>query len=802
MNKLFSLFYNLLNPIWRLLQFIWRYLKKPLQIFTSFLQIIALLFPAVFFLLASWLCFWKLSQGKDVVIDMLEKKYMGGIILLAVLFFSLVCWYSSRILIYRKDNLFQQNEKLSFHLPRLIGYLGFSVVWIALLKLPSDAYLSFTLPKYFDWVLLLVSFGLYFVLNFFFKALMGTRLNVARNLDEDTPEQLAQKETKEKSVFAKIYLMCGCFVAFVLIINSFSCGTVINAWLFFISVIILQIVFLFIVIIRRGRMPLKNEAKDVVEMPLHYQSIKEWQQAEAKNGNIFTIGIWERILYNANIPEKEKWFFVWYNVITALSLIVYFASIVSYGFSVMLGSFATVLISFGVLVGFFSLITFASVVLKINFHMAIWVLIFIIGKFFESHWVNLSNYKNKNEQPFAARPTLYNYFDNWAAKRKTEIEKDSSYPVFFVLADGGASRSGYWTASVLSKLEDTTNGKFSQHLFCLSGASGGSVGNGTFLALLKYKNQLANSGQNNTNAAQGFLSSDFLTYTLARMLGPDFFRPMIPLPFINDRAAALENAMEQGRPSFLYGKFNNTTAVSNLIPFANGNENLPIICINATRMQDGAPSVISTIAIDSSSFGQRIDILQTLKPGEDMKLSTAVVMGARFPYLSPAGRIGNSYYVDGGYFDNSGAGIVNEMLISLKEYIGKNAIEKPYLNKLKFYVIHAQNGFNDTTKLKKVHPVVNDLAAPLLTLVGAYGTQTSVNDWRLIKYMEGIYQNKMDTGYIPVNLYSTLKNAKKSNEGFPMNWVISNYYINKMNTQLNNVDMQNLIAWINKKLKQ
>ena len=56
------------------------------------------------------------------------------------------------------------------------------------------------------------------------------------------------------------------------------------------------------------------------------------------------------------------------------------------------------------------------------------------------------------------------------------IAAKSEYPVFFVLADGGASRSGYWVASVLGMLHDSTNGKFDDHLFALSGASGGKRG--------------------------------------------------------------------------------------------------------------------------------------------------------------------------------------------------------------------------------------------------------------------------------------------------------------------------------------
>jgi hypothetical protein len=89
----------------------------------------------------------------------------------------------------------------------------------------------------------------------------------------------------------------------------------------------------------------------------------------------------------------------------------------------------------------------------------------------------------------------------------------------------------------------------------------------------------------------------------------------------------------------------------------------------------------------------------------------------------------------------------------------------------------------------------------VLTLVGAYGTQTSVNDWRLVKYMESVYQNTKDTGYKEVNLYSPLTDSTKNTEEFPMNWMISKYYIKKMNLQLNNVDMQQLVRWMYKRLQ-
>ncbi len=798
MTKFFRFCWNLLNPLWHCFKFIWHKIKKPLYFLTALLRTLLYLFPATIFLIATWAIFWQLSQGKDVLIDMLEKKNAGGIILLALLFYTLVSWFSSRILIYRKPELYYFNKRVGYHAPRIIGFLGFSLIWIALLTLPKDAYLNVHISNKLSYALLLASSISYYFLNKKIKKFRDKKLHIYRNLNEDSQNELEQKEAIEKNKFKNIFILIGCFSSGILVLNTI----ITNAWLLFCSIIILQHVYLFIIIIRRGRVNFINDKEEILKMPLDYSQIEEWQKAESEKGNVFTIGVWERILYNANIPQKEKWFFITYNIITAISIIFFLTNIFNYRFSVASGSFTTTLISFGVLVGFFSLVSFSSVILKVNLHAVLWILIFLVGSVFEPHFAKLIELPSseKDKIVFKDRPSLFKYFDKWTDSRKAAIEKDSSYAVFFVLSDGGASRSGYWTASVLSKLEDTTNGNFSKHLFCLSGASGGSVGNGTFLALLKNKALLTENRKSFTQGAQEYLRSDFLSYTLARTLGPDFFRPIIPLPFINDRAAALENAMEQGnKNAFLYGKFK--AEVSSLIPFTANNQNLPIVFINTTRMQDGRPAVISTMQLDSGIFNKRIDILAELKPGLDMKLSTAVVMGARFPYLSPAGRIEKSYYVDGGYFDNSGAGIVNEMIIALKDYIKNKTSTKPWLSKIKFYVIHAQNGFTAEEGIEKIHPVINDLAAPVLTLIGAYGTQTSVNDWRLIKYLESIYQNPKDTGYMPVNLYSPLSVNKKNKEEFPMNWVISNYYINKMNDQLNNVDMQNLINWIQKKLQ-
>jgi predicted acylesterase/phospholipase RssA len=753
---------------------------------SAFLRVSWLIFPGFLFLFAAWAIFWKLLQGHDVIQGMLEKRWIAGIVLLAVVFWAMVIWYTGRILIYRKDYSHADNlneiKIISLHLPRLMGYLGFSIVWIALLRLPDDDYLYLQISNGACWALLGLSIVMYPFLVRLFKSLSKKILSVPGNVDQSALVMNKRYRT--------VYIISVLVLFTLIIINTF----ITSSWLFFISLIILQLLFLFDVIIRRGR---EDNAGIISVMPKDYASIAEWQEKVNPKKKNSDFGIWEHIAYRANLPWEEKRFFISFNIIALLSIIVYIITIFYYPFSVRLGSFATVLISFGVLIGFFSFISFASVATGVNFHVVAWIIVWIFGSIFEPHWATI---KKNPYADFKHRPDLNTYFNKWLDKRHAEFDTtgNTPYPVFFVLADGGASRSGYWTAGVLGKLEDVEGSWFSHHLFCLSGASGGSVGNGTFLALLKYREELKKANQSFTKGAGDYLQSDFLTYTLARMLGPDFFRPIFPLPDIADRASALENAMDNGETSFLQGKMK--TGISEMIPFEKDNDSLPIICINTTRMQDGTPSVISTLKLDENNFGRRIDILERLQPGEDLKLSTSVVMGARFPYLSPAGRIDSSYYVDGGYFDNSGAGIVNEMIIALNDYCRNpdSLKTRPWLKNLKFYIIHAQNGFSGGAVVTKVNSIVNDLAAPILTLAGSYGTQTSVNDWRLKKYMQGLYHGT-DSGYHIVNLYS----GGGYKEEFPMNWVISRYYINRMNQKLEtNPQLLSLINWINSSFKK
>jgi hypothetical protein len=723
------------------------FIKKKLQQLAILLELGWVFFPGILFILLSTIVFTQLLQGKDVIALVLESKYRGYFFLTGLLFWSGVTWYTARLIAYNHDSLFHKATNSLYHAPRFMGFLCFTVLIYAFLVLPqvriSDGLIV---------LVLIADLVTYFIFHWIFERI------------KDRQEEKSLDHYRAISVI-------------ILMVLFLFAGYLNMATVYLLCLPIMQLGFLFLVIIRRKMMETsiaeKNEtgSKSEVKPDNFLYKALNW---------ILTDDQGNRSAERSKLILKGEWkIFMWFNVYTVLALSIYFLSIFNLSFSRFLSPFPFALLAFGILLGFGNLVALFSTKLKINFHFIFFMLVFLVGLISEPHYVRIRKIPVEQGEAFDKRNDLHAFFNMWTSARKQEISDSAKafFPVFFALADGGASRSGYWTASVLSKIEDQTNGKFSHHLFCLSGASGGSVGNAAFFTSLYDKINIGDD-QPHLQNCQSYLKNDFLTYTIARMLGPDFFKPLFPFDFIYDRAAALEMSLESVSNNSKISKLM-SSPISRYMINDQQNNQLPILCINTTSMQDGRPGVVSNIKMDNSIFGRRLDVLDSLRIGEDVNLSSMVILGARFPYISPAGRIRNNYFVDGGYFDNSGAGVVHEMIIELQRMI-TDSLKKDtahYLRKLRFFVLHTTNSPLEEAVVSKVHPLINDLAAPVKTLVGSYSTQTYINNLRLMKYLLQI--NKGDTTYIPFNLYQ-----KDEKELYPMNWVISDSTLGKMNNRL------------------
>ena len=126
------------------------------------------------------------------------------------------------------------------------------------------------------------------------------------------------------------------------------------------------------------------------------------------------------------------------------------------------------------------------------------------------------------------------------------------------MSNGGASRSGYWTAAVLGKIEDSTlswspRKRFSKRVFCLSGTSGGGLGVACYFSMLQAHDS---SKAGYTNALHEYLRKDYFTPSFTRLLGPDFFyydlfcsRQRTGLPSWRTAEQALRLARAAARPA-------------------------------------------------------------------------------------------------------------------------------------------------------------------------------------------------------------------------------------------------------------
>jgi hypothetical protein len=726
---------------------------RTIENFLTFLRVLLraiwLFFPSILFLILALFATWYLTQGKDIMQRTLEQPRIFYTFVIATIFWVYITWYTSRIigkvtyasLSRRPDKEERFWGRFLIQMPRFLSFSCLTVIVLAFVKLEYDKQNNY--DKVFFVLLLLSSFYYFGLYRFWCRR-------------ADAADKLTSLRSKKLFLNRLCIIVSAFLFAALLLIVFFP---FFQSPLFLIVLLAaFQAGLVLLLVFRRKSIYIKYPEKD----PELYANQDFFKRVR-------------KFVFD----EEDKTFSWVFLSVLIVGLFFYLTAIFSIKFSIYIGSLSFILFAFGTLLILGNGVALISVLYRINVHILVFFLAFVMGLIFEPHQVHLSTKRSSGD--FGNRQPLNEYFRHWVTQRQAALDSNNGkeYPMFFVMSDGGASRSGYWVASALAKMNEETGGKFNQHLFCLSGASGGSVGNAAYFNLLRVK-QTNDTIKHDRLIVQEYLETDFLTFTLARMLGPDVFRHIFPFQFVDDRGAALARVLEQGPSTkcLLYDSM--STKFSELITQKDHPSLLPILCINTTRMQDGLPTVISTIDLSDPRFDQRLDFLDLLDKEKDIKLSTAVVLGASFPYVSPAGRVDSAgkkdkanYFVDGAYFDNSGSGVISEMINILL----RDTLFLRYQNKLKMYVLHIANSPNEGVELKKVNPLINDLAAPAKTLLGAYGTQTTVNDNRLRNLMKYHFPN--DTLYRKINLYDDGKSLNYS-----MNWVISQKLLNAMKESL------------------
>jgi hypothetical protein len=333
------------------------------------------------------------------------------------------------------------------------------------------------------------------------------------------------------------------------------------------------------------------------------------------------------------------------------------------------------------------------------------------------------------DQSPPAQSTVREQLRAWL-KRRSDFGEYSGkkYPVYIVAAEGGGIYAAYHAATFLGGVQDDCP-RFGQHIFAISGVSGGSVGASVFASLLSQAQAsdaasvLGNRPCRKPNepsvvfqeATTELLSKDYLTPLLGSFLFGDFFQQMLPFavgPF--DRARSLELGLEQSWDSVMRSKqFKSLRGAKDVLTrplsapltalWKPASSPAPALVLNTTEVDTGRRRIVSPFTfegIDISFLPIWNDTeLATRFPKRipNVAVSTAAFLSSRFPWVTPAGFFDDATkdskepikvrVVDGGYFENSGIATALDLLSSMEAGIDADPELHPYRDKIEIDII-------------------------------------------------------------------------------------------------------------------
>lgn len=407
-------------------------------------------------------------------------------------------------------------------------------------------------------------------------------------------------------------------------------------------------------------------------------------------------------------------------------------------------------------------------------------------------------------RPLHPRPQLEEAFRSWV-NGQAELTADTDgppIPLVLVAAHGGGIRAAYWTALALDCIVGVSAGRFDAHalgrddaaerertctserrtgaqqqtaarrIFLASGVSGGAVG------LYAYARQLLHNGDLGDGSwVEARLKDDFASPTVAWALFHDVPNRLVGYHaraggacglhvrsacWTHDRAAAIEEAFDSSwnvaaDTALLRRTFDQRSA-----PDASEQvraQLVPLLLFNTTLTGGKARGAISAVdlgawpeadAVDRDRGDGRlllagtVEVVDSLCATGDVRLSTAALLAARFPYVLPSGHVSvncgrggpqaadaeswcagatrpecEGRFVDGGYADNSGLFSIVALWPSLRELIERYNAAGDHTRKIAPLIIELDNHYQSAVRAKVPYGGVDsELLAPPLTALG------------------------------------------------------------------------------------
>ena len=289
------------------------------------LRAVWLFFPPILFLLICYQVFWNLSQGQDVLVSVFEDRFTFIRFMLAHTLWVFMTWYTSRLLSYAKEknNPIHLPQVLFTHIPRLLGFMCYTIVLIAFMRSTKD------LNKQASGLYTFLLWGslIYYVI-------------------------LTWLAGKIKTYSIRVLALSLPIILVILVTigaSNFYPWTIISVLAF------MQVYFVFFVVGRRRVIEKKNAESTIVTSQ----------------------GIVSRISNFFMVPPNERIVFIFFNISAIIFLFFYILCFESLSFALWVRTCTLVFLAFSFLVGITNVISFFSVKYSISFHIILISLAFI-----------------------------------------------------------------------------------------------------------------------------------------------------------------------------------------------------------------------------------------------------------------------------------------------------------------------------------------------------------------------------------------------------------------------------------------
>ena len=336
-------------------------------------------------------------------------------------------------------------------------------------------------------------------------------------------------------------------------------------------------------------------------------------------------------------------------------------------------------------------------------------------------------------------------FDAYANKLKDNLRQDTASQAMFVASYGGGLRAAAWTMLLLDNLNNRDPG-FLNSTVAMSGASGGFLGLSFFLAALTE----TEDSENVRSTIDTIGNHNMLGIDVAYLLGFDFIRELLPYIDTLGKDRAMRSMKE-------YSKLIQPDEVRNENLFCSSYRNYWEYGYNKAGY---LPALIGNTTSTHSRYGVALSLkpegYELLFPGADDILDldsnnsisylSATSTTERFPIFSPAAQIkGKGYYVDGGYFENSGL----LSLVTFHDFINRPEFGLLREGKVRvILIINSKESYIRYVLGNKLMTPDRDLSSSEVSAI--LHTVTDIDILPLA--LEERYRHQFKTNFIPVYL--------------------------------------------------